>query len=112
MTGAISCCRSYVRQLKISKTAKFWGESSFLLSTMATKEDGSGGAGGRALPLDIHGLGWCFPRQLCFLLCQMPGFDKPGNILSVCLPLHKPSGFNLEDVHRSHLNYENSPVPT
>lgn len=42
MTGAFSCCWNYVRHLKVSKTAKFQGESSFLGSTSATKEEGAG----------------------------------------------------------------------
>lgn len=41
-TGAFSCCWNYVRHLKLSRTAKFQGESSFLGSTAATKEEGAG----------------------------------------------------------------------
>lgn len=40
MTGVLSCCWSYVRQLKISETSKFWGESSSLVSAAAIEEDG------------------------------------------------------------------------
>lgn len=115
MTGAFSCWWNYVRHLKISKTTKFQGESSFLGSTAAMKEEG--GWLELKLPQSLklfpfpcmHKGGWLlrwkhcgwagiFQRKIWFLPCQMPGFDKPGNILLVCLPLRKPSGYNLGDV--------------
>lgn len=42
-----------MRQLKISETSKFWGESSSLVSVQPQRRMGTGG---RALPLEVHGL--------------------------------------------------------
>lgn len=127
MTGAFSCCWNYVRHLKISKTTKFQGESSFLGSAGATKEERAGwswilhthppppdpclGAGcaelcpfprtyKRSQLLRWKRCGWAgvFQRKVWFLPCPMSGFDKPGNVLLVCLPPRKPSGYNLGDV--------------
>lgn len=113
MTGAFSCCWSYVRRLKISKTAKFQGESSSLGSTAAIKEKEAEHPPAPTDPYLVswcaehclfsrvckgscfvqwENCGWCFQRKVWFLLCQTLAFDKPGSVLLVCLPLHKPSG--------------------
>lgn len=74
MTGAFSCCWSYVRRLKISKTAKFQGESSSLGSTAAIKEKEAEHPPPPHRPLPRVMVCWALPLLTCVqgeLLCAV-----------------------------------------
>lgn len=106
VTGAFSCCWNYIRHPKISKTSKLQSKSSLLGFIKATKEEQadwswappwfpSCGRVHWALPFPQEHKGSCllqwepcgswFQRKIWFLLCQMHGYDKPGNVLSIFL---------------------------
>lgn len=104
MTGAFSCYWNYMRHPKISKTSKFQGKSIYWDLLKLWKRSRLAGAepppscclvagctelcpsylSTRGAACCSGNTGW-WQRKIWFLLCQMPGSDKPGKILSIHL---------------------------